>query len=417
MRIALVVHQLPPRNLGGVEVYTWTLAQQLVALGHEVAIFCPTADPADAGRTQVNGVALVRPLRPDPRGLPAPLAFWRTFRHLGTEGAFRAFLRAWLPDIVHVQHTQWVSARALRLCGDIPTVLTLHDYWYICPNGQLVQSGGAPCFGASARGCAACLLGAQGLPAGQVRVLAPFLAPALAWRNRYVRASALRAGLLLTPSPQARDIYVAAGFPAERLRAFDNGLDPARFKELPPRPAAPRDHAVFGYIGALAWQKGVHVLIEAFRALAPQHELRIYGPENAFPGYVQRLRELAATHPGVHLLGPVPPEQVGAALADLDYLIVPSLWPETFGMVTQEANYVGVPVVASRIGALQRIRHGVDGLLFPPGDSGALSQILQCLAMHPELRANLVANLRPGPTIAEQAGGLVTLYQGLLAAS
>jgi glycosyltransferase involved in cell wall biosynthesis len=412
MKIALVVHQLPPEHLGGVEVYTWTLARRLVALGHCVAVFCPTDDQKAAGETEREGITLVRPYRPDPRSLGPLAGFVRTFRSRPIERAYASFLRCWRPEVIHVQSLQWVSAQLTRQHGRTPTVLTLHDYWHICANSQLLRADGSLCPGQSPSACVYCLLRGRGVHRVAAALLAVPLSPLLAWRNRYVRKSALRPDLLLTPSPQARDVCLAAGLAERPINAFDNGLDPLRFAGAPTRSAA-RDHAVFGYLGGLAWQKGVHVLVEAFRALPPQHELRIYGPQQTFPEYVQQLRGLA-THPGIRLLGPVAPHEVGEALVDLDYLVVPSLWAETFGMVAQEAQYVGVPVIASRIGGLQRIRDGSDGLLFEPGDVAGLRRILERLAAHPEERERLAGGIRPGPTIDEQAQALVELYGHLI---
>jgi len=347
--------------------------------------------------------------------LPAPFAFWQTWRNAAVERDYGTFLSDWQPDIVHVQHLQWVSARLLRMCAGIPTVLTLHDYWYICANSQLVRANARPCAGQSPRGCASCLLEARGTPGALAHPLACALAPALAWRNSYVRTCALMADIMLTPSREARDVYISAGFPAERLLAFENGLDPARLR-CAPTYRAPRDHTVFGYLGGLAWQKGVHVLVEAFEGVDPQHELRIYGPLDVFPAYVEGLHR-AATHPGTRFMGPVAPDTVGEVLGDLDYLVVPSLWAETFGMVVQEAQFVGVPVIASRIGALQRIRDGIDGRLFEAGDVKSLRRILRELAAHPESRQRLAAEIRRGPTICDQASALIQIYSRLCAAS
>ena len=412
MRIALVVHQLPPEHLGGVEVYAWTLAQCLAEMGHQVAIFCPTARLDEAGESTADKVTLVRPYRPDPRSRWPLARFVNAFRSRSIERCYAAFVRSWQPDVVHLQHLQWVSARLVRLHGRNPTVLTLHDYWHICANSQLLRPGGQLCPGQASAACARCLLEGSGV-SPRVAALASWpLAPLLTWRNRFVRRSALDVDQLLTPSPQAREVFLAAGFEAARLRSFDNGLDPSRLTGVTrPRPA--RSHTVFGYLGALSWQKGLHVLVKAFDGVPAQHELRIYGPQEAFPAYVQRLRA-QSRHPGIRMLGPVAPGSVGEVLAELDYLVVPSLWAETFGMVAQEAQHVGVPVIASRIGALQRIRDGVDGHLFEPGDAEGLCRLMQHLVDHPAERDRLAAGIRLGPTIAAQAQHLVKLYHDLI---
>ena len=67
-------------------------------------------------------------------------------------------------------------------------------------------------------------------------------------------------------------------------------------------------------------------------------------------------------------------------MADVDAVVVPSLVWETYSIVAREAMSLGIPVIASRIGALpEAIRDGENGLLFTPGSAQELAAILQML--------------------------------------
>ena len=153
------------------------------------------------------------------------------------------------------------------------------------------------------------------------------------------------------------------------------------------------------------------MLIEAFNALPPDASLTIYGNLDAFPDYVATLRALAR-HSGIRFAGAIPPEQVGRALSELDCLIVPSLWHETFCLVIQEANAVGVPAVASDLGALpERVGDGVTGRLFPVGDVAALRAILEELVTRPEMLDLWRRNLEPPLSVSEHAERVVAVYR------
>lgn len=421
MRIAYVVHKLPPHSVGGVEVYTWSLARQLAAMGHEAHIFHPLrGQPEAPARTTREGVRLWRVPLPAQRGGLVP-RFWHSVRHVGVEHAFTAFLRAVEPEVVHFQHLQDVSIRLVALARGRARILSLHDYWYLCPNGQLVLPDRSLCAQPGlARRCADCALARASSPwAGLARPLASL---AMAWRNAAARGVLDEVDLLLTPSAFARDLYVRQGCDPQRIRVFELGLDPARLatsadqgtgptsREGPARQARLR----LGYLGAIAWQKGLHVLIEAMNRLADDATLTIYGDDTVFPEYAAALRA-SVRHPGIRFAGPLPYDAVGAALRDLDYLVTPSLWYETFAMVVQEAEAVGTPVVASRIGALTRIREGVTGRLFAPGDVADLARVLDDLYRRPELRELYRCHLSPGALLPEQAVRLVGIYREILA--
>jgi glycosyltransferase involved in cell wall biosynthesis len=182
-----------------------------------------------------------------------------------------------------------------------------------------------------------------------------------------------------------------------------------------------------GYIGGLSSQKGVHTLIQAFTGLSarspdqpaehspdPPAELWIAGDLTFDPDYVAHLRQLAGK--GVRFTGRLTRDEVWGMLAQLDVIVVPSLWYETFCFVVSEAFAMGVPVIASDLGVLaERVRPGVDGLLFPPGDAHALTTLLRQCRDDPELLPRLQANIKSGPTVAQHADQIEAIYQRVIA--
>ena len=90
----------------------------------------------------------------------------------------------------------------------------------------------------------------------------------------------------------------------------------------------------------------------------------------------------------LHGVPAVPMAAMAAFYAEQDVLIAPSIWPESFGLVTREALSAGLWVVASGVGALaDPIEPGVNGHVVPPGDAAALGEVLQVLCRkHPRSR-------------------------------
>lgn len=421
-RIAFVVHKFPPESLGGTEIYTWSLARELARAGHEIHVFYPTTDllPGEE-RIQRQGVHLWRIPLPEDRQAENPVSqYWHTFRDTGIEASYERFLAAVQPELVHFQHVQGVSARLIELTAhfsrQIPRLVTLHDYWYFCANSQLVRPDRSPCGGpdANCHNCVDCATERADLQ--WMRALRPLVAMPFAYRNHYLRRVAEWVDVFISPSQFLRDFYVRNGFPAEKIVVIENGLDerklaPAVDSALPEPDVRPH----FGFIGSLAWQKGVHVLIDAFNRLGKNASLTIYGSETIFPEYVEELKALTR-HPHIRFAGPLLPHHVGDALRKIDCLVVPSLWYENSPLVIQEAYGVGTPVIASRLGALpEKVEEGSAGLLFRPGDVDDLAALLAQLSRQPQRLAQMARRTVSAPSMAEHAGQLLSLYRHLSA--
>jgi glycosyltransferase involved in cell wall biosynthesis len=236
------------------------------------------------------------------------------------------------------------------------------------------------------------------------------LAPLFLYRDRIVRRAALQAQRLISPSHFLIDRYIEEGFPADRFTYLENGLPTDHLRNLSWQPSNGPLRVTF--LGSLAWQKGVHVLAEAFKALPPgTARLRIWGDPAVFSDYVDGVRRSLA-HPDVEWMGRIANERVGEVLADSDVMVAPSVWYENSPIVIQEARAAGVPVVASGHGALaEKVRHEIDGLLFPPGDAVALRQALLRLVEEPDLLPRLRVGMPPPADMDEHMEQLETIYR------
>ena len=417
MRIALVVHKFLPSNVGGTETYTHNLARAL-SKEHEVFVFYRDDGEGESfieEWQQRDGFRAWRVGRAfDARRANPAALFFDTFYNRDIEVSFRRFLAEAQPDIIHFQHLMLLSYRLLALArrAGIPALLTLHDYWFLCANSQLIWPDGQVCQGkAGGINCARCATARAGSPL--MRAVRPVFAPLFQLRDVIVRRAALQAQHFVSPSHFLREQYLAAGFPAENFTVLENGIDVERIQAFPRQPAQDGRLRVT-YLGSLAWQKGVHVLVEAFRELPlDQVRLRVYGNLHAFPEYAAQLQSLA--NPATTTFeGTVPNAEVGHVLAETDLLAVPSLWYENSPVVIQEAAAAGVPVLASRIGALpEKVRDGENGILVRAGDVLAWRMALQQILEKPGRLLSLKANISSPMTNLEHADRIQRLYISL----
>jgi len=412
VRVLHLVHQYLPEHVGGTELYTQAVANALGDAGYQAGIFYRrSADGVGLEQRVEDGV----PVWAAWAGSVSPRGrYLATFGDRPIEQAFERVVAEFRPDLVHVQHLMGLPVQLLHVLQRrrIPYIVTLHDYWWICANAQLLTNYGQRiCDGPRLwLNCGRCALARAGM--GAIWPAAPALAPLLAARARLQSQALKRAERLIAPTLFVKTWHAAHGVSARQIAVLPHGIErtdrPARHTRPPGGPIR------VACIGGLAWQKGVHVLIEAFDRLAGRAELWVAGSEAFDPVYAQQLRSQAGPH--VRFMGGLARGQVWACLAEVDVLAVPSLWYEAFSLIAHEAFVAGVPVMASRLGALAEVVHdGVDGLLVPPGDVDAWAAALQRLIDDPALLDRLRAGVRPALDMAQHVQLLCDLYERSLA--
>ncbi len=425
MRILHIVHQYPPEQTGGTELYTRTLAERQAVRGHEVSIFYRSSCENPELRERRDGD--VRVFAAGGERLSPTRRFLATFHDPLLAKAVATVVQTCRPELVHIQHLMGLPIAALDplRAAATPCVVTLHDYWWVCANAQLLTNYNAQvCAGPALYfNCARCALAR--VDAGRLWPAVPGLAALLARRNAMLRGLMAMASQFIAPTNFVRDWYARHGMPAERICVLAHGTDrPAQTAPLTPIESAGAERAGlpdatrpvrFAVIGGIAWQKGLHVLVEAFNGLRGVAELWIAGPDGQDLEYAHRVR--AGAGPRVRFLGPLSHEAVWGLLAQVDALAVPSLWYETFSLIVHEAQAAGVPVLASGIGALaEAVRDGVDGLLVEPGNVAAWKCAMQGLVDNPGYLAELRRNIRQPLSLAEHASRMEAIYAHAMAA-
>lgn len=332
-----------------------------------------------------------------PAGLPGKLTAFVGGLYAGEAlRAFDAVLAARRPDLVHVHElypmvSPWVLPRARR--AGIPVVMTCNDFRLSCPVATHYTRG-APCYRCLGGREHWCVLRncRDNLPESVSYALRNASARAFGLFRRHV----LR---FVAISAYQRDFMIQHW-----------GLDPSRVVlnhcaiDLPPQPVAdPASGAYVAFAGRFVHEKGVAVLVQA---------CRLAGVPLALAGD-------APTHPAVSAGDDVrcvmtrSDAELAAFYRGARMLVVPSIWPETFGIVAAEAMGHGVPVVASRIGGLPgSVRDGETGLLAEPGDVQDLAAKIGRLWADPALARRLGAAARRH---AEQSFGHEAHFQRLMA--
>jgi glycosyltransferase involved in cell wall biosynthesis len=186
------------------------------------------------------------------------------------------------------------------------------------------------------------------------------------------------------------------GLDASRVPTLHTGVDIARFRpDLAVKAAAP----TIAFVGRVGPNKGVPVLVEACLQVArtvANLRLRLIGRgDDRFVGEMRRLCEAAGFPDLLELPGFVGRDELPAVLASAHVFVLPSAYEPGPGLVNLEAMACGLPVIACEgSGSAEVVAHGRNGLLVPPGDSGALAGALDELIGNASRRDALAAGAR-----------------------
>lgn len=432
MRILLAVHHFPPKYSAGAELYTMRLARELLRRGHEAEVVCVetlvTTQPfgVRAEPDRYEGIPVWR-LHLGLRDAPAN---W-SYANPAIEAWLRERMRIWQPDIMHLHGGYLIGTGAITAAHalGIATVVTLHDYWFLCPRITLLRGDGSLCQQPpdDPAACAWCLQ----LDRRRYRLPEQISGgwAGRAWiklagndgrdeqqaRRDTLRSALAKVDMIIAPSRFLAGLFSEMIAP-ERLTILRYGIDTSRFALVSPIQAGNRLR--LGYIGQIAPHKGVHLLITALNSLPYNDvtaELTIFGNTEQHPAYTRHLRRLIGDNPHIHLAGKFGHDQLPAVLSNVDMVVVPSIWYENSPLSIIEAHAAGRPVVTSRLGGMaELVRDGVDGLHFTPNDSRDLARQLQRLRTEKGLLQRLRDGIQPPPSIDDEMHALLERYTALL---
>jgi glycosyltransferase involved in cell wall biosynthesis len=289
----------------------------------------------------------------------------------------------------------WRALAAARSAG-ARVVLHLHQYRLVCAIG-VCFTGGAECTRCHGRDT---LPGVRLNCRGSLSEAAAYGAALSLWQRRLVE--------------QADALIVPSAFARERLRALGAPLPWDRVHVLAPpvRTFSDRSGSASGsyalVVSRLAPEKGVDVAIAACRLAGLPLVVAGDGPELAA---LQRL----AGDSDVRFTGHVDDSELAHLRAGASVALVPSRSAETFGIAAAEAMAAGLPVAASRVGALPELLG--EKSLVPPGDAPALADAIARVLMDAEAGPHGLDRVRAVCAPEMIAPALAYVYDGGLARS
>jgi glycosyltransferase involved in cell wall biosynthesis len=437
LKVVLTCHQFFPRHCYGTERYTLELAKSLQRVGHEVLVVTTSRWPEDSSGSghveySFEGVRVIA------INIAPQRVFWVKDTYDRPEHAdlFHEILLKERPEVVHFCHFCFLGANLIPVARQLqlPIAMTLTDFFAICWKAHLSTLEGHACIGPDPDGmnclAHAYLYGLSKISKKMVDALLFASSPVpTIWKRLALKAVS---GAAARVHPMFRDIslrhlrirqffssvdrfvvatdcmkeaFIRSGYPEERFKKIGFGITQPviaektalkeRYEKVSP--------FVFGFIGQVAANKGIDLLVKAFREVnLPDTELHIYGDlglEKAMRKIVQRAAE---SDPRIKCLGTFPGEQIYEKLASIHVLCIPSIWSENSPLVLLNALASKTFVIISDgKGLTEFVDDGVQGLVF---SSGSVQGLANAMSQAYQRRSALGHHTRTLPVYAQNPG-------------
>jgi glycosyltransferase involved in cell wall biosynthesis len=288
------------------------------------------------------------------------------------------FIRNLQPQSVFLSHYMHIGIDFLSMLRfalpDVHISVGLHEMLFAClADGQMVRkTNGGLCTKAEPELCAMCF---PHITADTFMARHKYNIELLAMADTFIVPAKHLAGVL----QQEMDVD------PQRIHVINHPIDLERYQALLPEPRDTQPLR-FGFFGQFVDNKGIHILLKAGDLLNRSQPMRpfqivINGGNRHFASasYQEKVDALiSASHAWEHgeviEQGGYTHDELLTRMAGVDVLVVPSTWPEVYGLVVTEAFACYKPVIAAFIGGLaERVQHGVDGFNFVARDPADLA--------------------------------------------
>lgn len=376
MKVILVHKFYYPR--AGAERSFFDLKDSLEKNGHEVIPFAmhhPFNLPTPFSRYFVTNIDFENPKKMKEKFR----AFGRMLFSVESYVKFKALLRDEKPDLVHIHNIYHHLSPSLLYAAkrmSIPVVQTVHDYKLICPNYKLFSNG------AIDESCKGGNISSDILRKSVKGSLQGSLAAGIEHlSHRMIGSYRKSIEAFIAPSVFVKDKLVEFGMDGNAIHVIPH------YAETPPKKVLPGKGRDVIYVGRLAEEKGVEVLIRALKHCTANLRIVGTGPRE---GQLKKLVCEFGLSSRVFFHGFLPHRAVNELIGNAALVVVPSLWHEVFGYSCLEGLSHGKPVLASRVGALPELLNDVDPyLLFDAGNDRELGEKIGHLLKSPDKRREI----------------------------
>lgn len=450
MKILLISHTFLPKYVGGTEVYTFELAQELIKQGHTVEILC--TDPLSSkenyeiDRSNYQGLKI----NTIQKNILKYKDFHDTYLDNQTEKIFESLLDKFQPDIIHYLHLMHHSINLINIAAskNIKQILTINDFWLQTRLFNRITKSGKLYKNYSIREDAIEL--SKELNSG-LKIDTPislkefyktqdkkiFIKVVLnkiinrnlgkikncfnlrkykkliKERNNHIKKALKKIDLLIFPTVFLYQEFSNWGLQTKKAIISEHGIDINLFKNFKKKPS---NKIRFVFIGAIIPAKGLDILLKAWKKINDKNvELQIYGDFNLDKKYSGSLKPFLLNQKNIKLKGTFKPQDIAKVFSEIDVLILPSRWFENGPLILRNALLSKTPIIATRLGSNpEYIRDDYNGWLFENENFEDLANKISYIIENGKMIKAMSSNIQKEKSIKEDVHNLTNYYKKLI---
>jgi glycosyltransferase involved in cell wall biosynthesis len=402
MKILFTLHQFFPNHYTGTERLVLNLAKQMQKNGHSVKVLTYginettdflIKDGFFIKEYYFEGIPVISIRHLD---IPPEVSF--SILDPTMERILHTIIAKDFFDIIHVCHpmrTGTIIKVAIERC--IPVILTLTDFWLMCPRGIASTTRGQLCQGSSDGGncIAECFEGH-----GSEKI-----------EQRFILAKEVlnTVNCIVFPTVFLKTMFMRQMFSGySQIIRFGIDYSSIQYNH---KKYSNNSEITIGFLSSLLPHKGPHILIQAFLSANQNNlHLKIFGDPNSDIEFFEKLQNISKNKK-IEFLGRYYESDMGSIISDLDLVALPSMWWENTPLVMLNALAHHVPVIVSDFpGMTEIVEDGINGFAFKPGDVEDLKKVLIKIAHNPILINEIKKNTYYSKRIEEEAFEYECLY-------
>lgn len=387
LRVLSVNRFYSPWSFGGATIIAEEMNKRLneredIDVHVFTAVDCSIAEPYKIRRWESDGVNVYGV------GLPGIVGDEENFENSKMSSPFEEVLATVKPDIVHFHCIQDIGVSVVDACirKGIKYIITLHDAWWLCMRQFMINRYGKYCNQKriDLELCSACTKKKK----------------LVLYRAQRLRNALKNASLLLVPSHFFAGLYAANGF--TNVRVNKNGVQAPKTRKR----IRKKRPLTFGYVGGRTEIKGFHLVKKVFSELH-EYDIKLILVDNTMNlGYQTYNREDISTMGNVEVIPAYTQKTIEGFFEQIDVLLFPTQWKESFGLTVREALIRNVWVIATDAGGvIEDIEPGKNGYIIPLSDEGqALKEAVIQTIKHFE-------HIKPGEVICLGTENITTFEE------